>query len=171
MHTWCSYDVLPLSEMNPLVLYEKARQKRFRFVTFTDHDTMDAYNQVGWTREGIVPCVEIKILDPGRMGHTLHINIYELNKKQFLELEKIAKRDHNLETFIDYLRDNNLLYVYNQYFCITKGNQLPPLPIFMLFPFFNSFIVICIFPNLIEKINSYPLFSCKLLKLSLIYGI
>jgi predicted metal-dependent phosphoesterase TrpH len=116
VHTWYSYDVLPLNEMDPLVIYEKARQKGFRFITFTDHDTMDAYDQVGWTREGIVPGVEIKILDPRRVGHTLHINVYELNKKQFLDLEEIANKGQNLETFIDYLRDNHLLYVYNHPF-------------------------------------------------------
>ncbi|MCU0289160.1 MAG: PHP domain-containing protein [Acidobacteria bacterium] len=116
VHTWCSYDVLPLPNMNPLVLYEKARKMGFRFVTFTDHDTMEAYDQVGWTREGVVPGVEIKILDPRRVGHTLHINVYELDKKQFLDLEEIAQKDRNLETFIEYLRDNNLLYVYNHPF-------------------------------------------------------
>lgn len=116
VHTWCSYDVLPLNETDPLVIYEKARRKGFRFVTFTDHDTMDAYDRVGWTREGIVTGVEIKILDPVRVGHTVHINVYKLDKKQFLELEKIANKDRNLETFVDYLRDNNLLYIYNHPF-------------------------------------------------------
>jgi predicted metal-dependent phosphoesterase TrpH len=119
VHTWCSYDVLPLKNLDPLALYEKARQKGFRLVTFTDHDTMDAYDRVGWTREGIVPGVEIKILDPERVGHTLHINVYELNKKQFLELEEIAVKDQNLETFIDYLRDNDLCYVYNHPFFLA----------------------------------------------------
>jgi len=116
VHTWCSYDVLPLQAMDPLVLYNKARQKGFRFITFTDHDTMDAYDRVGWTREGIVPGVEIKILDPKRVGHTLHINIFQLNKKQFLELEEIAQKDQNIETFVQYLRENKLDYVYNHPF-------------------------------------------------------
>jgi predicted metal-dependent phosphoesterase TrpH len=137
VHTWCSYDVLPLKELDPLALYKNARQKGFRFVTFTDHDTMNAYDRVGWTREGIAPGVEIKILDRKRVGHTLHINVYELNKKQFLELEEIAKRDQNLETFIDYLRDNNLPYVYNHPFWFEQYEtpNLPPVfEIAELFP-------------------------------------
>jgi predicted metal-dependent phosphoesterase TrpH len=127
VHTWCSYDVLPLKEMDPLVIYEKARQRGFRFITFTDHDTMDAYDRVGWTREGIVPGVEIKIFDPKRVGHTMHINVYQLNKKQFLELEDIAAKDKNIETFVNYLRDNDLPYIYNHPFWFERSNT-PNLP-------------------------------------------
>ncbi len=116
VHTWCSHDVLPLRSLDPLELYKKARQMGCRFVTFTDHDTMDAYDRVGWTREGIVPGVEIKILDPKRVGHTLHINVYELDKKQFFELERIAGLDKNLETFITYLKENDLCYSFNHPF-------------------------------------------------------
>jgi predicted metal-dependent phosphoesterase TrpH len=123
VHTWYSYDVLPLTTLDPLVIYKKAREKGLSFITFTDHDTMDAYDRVGWTREGIVPGVEIKILDSKRVGHTLHINVFELNKKQFIELEKIAEKDQNLETFITYLRENNLCYIYNHPFWFERNEK------------------------------------------------
>ena len=136
VHTWHSYDVLPVKAHDPLMLYEKARKKGFRFITFTDHDTMDAYDQVGWTREGIVPGVEIKILDPKRVGHTLHINVYELNKKQFLELEDIAAKDKNLETFLQYLWDHRLNYTYNHPFW-HEGAEKPNIQaIFEIAPLF-----------------------------------
>jgi predicted metal-dependent phosphoesterase TrpH len=116
VHTWNSYDVLPLKAMDPLTMYRKAREKGLTFITFTDHDTMEAYDRVGWTREGVVPGVEIKILDPKRVGHTIHVNVYELDKKQFLELERIADKDRNIETFINYLKDSQLDYIYNHPF-------------------------------------------------------
>lgn len=116
VHTWFSYDVIPTHDVDPLTLYEKGRQMGFRFITFTDHDTMDAYDRVGWTRPGIVPGVEIKIRDPRRVGHTVHVNVYQLNRKQFRELERIAEKDQNIETFVSYLKANDLPYVYNHPF-------------------------------------------------------
>ena len=121
VHTWFSHDVLPIDAADPLVIYKRARQKGMRFITFTDHDTMDAYDRVGWTREGIVPGVEIKILDPKRVGHTVHINVYDLNRTQFNELEEIAGVDRNIERFVQYLREHDLCYVYNHPFWHEPG--------------------------------------------------
>lgn len=121
VHTWYSHDVLPIEATDPLVIYHAARKKGMRFITFTDHDTMDAYDRVGWTREGIVPGVEIKILDRQRVGHTVHVNVYQLNRKQFEELEEIAGGACNIELFVQYLRDNGLCYVYNHPFWHEPG--------------------------------------------------
>jgi hypothetical protein len=44
-----------------------------------------------------------------------------------LELEDIADKDHNLETFIDYLRDNDLPYIYNHPFW-HEHYETPNLP-------------------------------------------
>ncbi|MCI0470766.1 MAG: hypothetical protein L0Y73_03815, partial [Candidatus Aminicenantes bacterium] len=136
VHTWHSYDVLPVKTHDPLVIYKKARKNGFRFITFTDHDTMDAYDQIGWTIEGIVPGVEIKLFDPKRIGHTLHINVYELTKKQFLELEDIARKDKNLETFIQYLRDHRLNYIYNHPFWHEGAEEPNIQSIFEIAPLF-----------------------------------
>lgn len=116
VHTWCSYDVAPLPCNDPLVLYEKALQRGMRFVTFTDHDTMAAYDRIGWTRAHVVPGVEISLSDYRRVGHTIHINVYGLNKKQFLDLEEIAQKSCNIELLIRYLKDHDLFYMYNHPF-------------------------------------------------------
>ena len=55
VHTHHSYDVIPTGLVDPLTLYRKARRLGMTYVAFTDHDTMDAYDQIGWTREGLVP--------------------------------------------------------------------------------------------------------------------
>ncbi|MBN2400741.1 MAG: PHP domain-containing protein [Candidatus Aminicenantes bacterium] len=113
VHTWCSYDVIPVPYNDPLFLYEKAIHAGMKFITFTDHDTMDAYDQIGWTRERIVPGVEIKILDRQRVGHTVHMNVYQLDRKIFQELEDIAEKCGNIELLIDCIKSHQLPYIYN----------------------------------------------------------
>src|SRR3974377_1715937 len=73
VHTLCSYDVVKAPWLHPEALYRKAREMGLKYVTFTDHDTMRAYDMIGWEREALVPGVEIKIKDPKAVGHTLHV--------------------------------------------------------------------------------------------------
>lgn len=61
VHSSCSYDVPPVQTMHPAVLFEKAKSQGLDYVTFTDHDTIKAYDLLGWDREGLVPGVEISI--------------------------------------------------------------------------------------------------------------
>ncbi|HNS49181.1 MAG TPA: PHP domain-containing protein [bacterium] len=115
VHTFFSHDVLPSRSLDPLTLYEKARRQGFRYITFTDHDTMAAYDRIGWTREGLVPGVEITIRDRKRVGHTLHINVYQLNRDQFQDLDAI-RREANLEKLVAYLKSADLPFIYNHPF-------------------------------------------------------
>ncbi len=56
VHTTCSFDVLPAKDLNPpLSLYEKSLEIGMDFVTFTDHDTVEAYEILGWDREKLTP--------------------------------------------------------------------------------------------------------------------
>ncbi|WP_269848629.1 hypothetical protein [Methanosarcina horonobensis] len=73
-------------------------------MTFTDHDTVKAYDLLGWDKEGLVPGVEISIKDPENVGHTLHINVFDLDSEDFGELEAIANQEHDFKNFIRYLR-------------------------------------------------------------------
>lgn len=123
VHSNCSNDVLSIPNLHPESLYRKAWKQNLDYITITDHDTMDAYDAMGWERERLVTGVEMSLLDPIRVGHTLHINVYTLNKIQFQELHRIAQQDRNLETFIGYLRDQNLPYVYNHPFWFEQGER------------------------------------------------
>lgn len=124
VHTFYSYDVVPTREVDPLLLYEKARARGMSFVSFTDHDTMDAYDRIGWTREGLVPGVEVKILDQDKVGHTVHINVYLLNRSQFEEIERIARGARDIELLLEYLRAENLPFTFNHPFWHEPGEKL-----------------------------------------------
>ncbi len=137
VHSTCSPDVLPYPDFHPEAIYQGALKRGMGFVTITDHDTMEAYDIIGWERERLVPGVEMTLFDPVRVGHTIHVNVYELNKSQFLELKRIAERDGNLETFIDFLQDQSLLYTYNHPFWFLpkdKPNYRAVADIIDLFP-------------------------------------
>jgi len=123
VHTLYSHDVIPTASVDPLALYLKARRDGLTFVAFTDHDTMAAYDNIGWTREGLVPAVEVKILDPKNVGHTVHINVYALNRAQFDEIERIAGAARDIVLLAAYLRDERLPFVFNHPFWHEPGES------------------------------------------------
>ncbi|WP_410508748.1 PHP domain-containing protein [Methanosarcina hadiensis] len=116
VHTTCSFDVLPAKDLDPRSLYEKSLEIGMDFITFTDHDTMEAYEILGWDCEKLVPGVEMSIYDPELAGHTLHINVFELDMEEFSELREIAEMERNLKGFIRYLKRHKLPFVYNHPF-------------------------------------------------------
>jgi predicted metal-dependent phosphoesterase TrpH len=137
VHTVCSRDVMPGRHVLPEVLYSRAEEMGMRFVTFTDHDTLEAHDILGWDRDGLVSGVEIKVRDEERIGHTVHINVFELNHPQFEELGRISERERNIETLIDYLRDEQLPFSYNHPFWFEPGEEpnLGVIPsLFQMFP-------------------------------------
>ena len=123
VHSACSYDVPPANAMRPEVLFEKAKAQGLDFVTFTDHDTIRAYDLLGWDREGLVPGVEIAIKDPEKTGHCIHINVFELDSEEFGELEAIANQEHDLKSFIRYLRTHDLPHIYNHPYWFAVGDS------------------------------------------------
>jgi predicted metal-dependent phosphoesterase TrpH len=123
VHTLHSYDVIPTRQADPLTLYEKAQRLGMTYIAFTDHESMAAYDQIGWTRERLVPAVEVKILDPKRVGHTVHINVYALNRSQFCEILKIARRAQDLERLVAYLKDEDLPFTFNHPFWHEPGEK------------------------------------------------
>jgi hypothetical protein len=112
VHTLCSPDVISDRSLHPAALYQKARGSGMDFVTFTDHDTMRAYDLLDGEREGLVTGVEMRIKDMDLAGHTLHINVYDLCIDQFLDLKEISEQG-DLRSFTNYLAKNNLPYIYN----------------------------------------------------------
>ncbi len=123
VHSSCSYDVPPAQSMHPAVLFKKARSQCLDFVTFTDHDTIKAYDLLGWDREGLVPGVEISIRDPEHIGHTLHVNVFELDSEEFNELELIANQERDFKSFIHYLKAHDLPHIYNHPFQFFSGDS------------------------------------------------
>lgn len=113
VHTSCSFDVLPAPELSPEALYKKGLDLGLDFITFTDHDTMEAYELLGLEREKLVPGVELTIRDLESAGHTIHINVYELDFEEFEELKELVKIEPKLLSVIKYLKKHKLPYIYN----------------------------------------------------------
>jgi predicted metal-dependent phosphoesterase TrpH len=126
VHTTCSFDVLPVRDLYPENLYEKALKLGMDYVTFTDHDTIEAYEILGWDHEKLVPGIEMSIYDPEFAGHSLHINIFELYKEDYLELKEIAEIEHDLISFIKYLKRHNLPFIYNHPFWFEFHSEPNP---------------------------------------------
>lgn len=123
VHTCCSHDVPPAWQTHPAHLFEKAKNTGLDFVTFTDHDTVKAYDLLGWDRENLVPGVEISIKDTENVGHTVHVNTYTFDREQFLQMEHLARQEKNIYSLIDYLRDNDLPHTYNHPFWFKFGEK------------------------------------------------
>ncbi len=115
-HTLHSYDVIPTRQVDPVALYDRARELGMTFVAFTDHDTMAAYDEIGWTREGLVPAVEVKILDLRNVGHTIHVNVYTLDRRQFRTIQEIAARARDILALTSYLKAERLPFSFNHPF-------------------------------------------------------
>ncbi len=122
VHTFCSSDVLPARLLHPKALYRRAKAVGLNFVTFTDHDTMKAYELLDRGIEGLVTGVEIRVHDPEMVGHTIHVNVYDLDFDQFKELKVIAKAE-DLNGFLAYLRRNDLPHVYNHPLWFEPGER------------------------------------------------
>lgn len=121
VHTICSPDVLPSPNLHPEVLYKKAINMGMGYVTFTDHDTMRPHLLLG-ARERLISGVEIKIKDNELVGHTIHVNVYDLDLDQFQDLEGIAKAG-DLLAFVEYLKEMDLPYTYNHPFWFEPGEE------------------------------------------------
>jgi predicted metal-dependent phosphoesterase TrpH len=116
VHTTCSFDVLPAMDLHPESLYEKALEMGMDYITFTDHDTIGAYEILGWDREKLVSGVEMSVHDPEFAGHELHINVFELDKEEFFDLREIAEIERDLKGFVRYLKKRRLPFMYNHPF-------------------------------------------------------
>ncbi|MCU0637830.1 MAG: PHP domain-containing protein [Methanothrix sp.] len=122
VHTLFSSDVIPSASLHPLNLYQTAKQRCMDFVTFTDHDTMQAYDSFGSEMDGLIRGVEIKIKDMKLVGHTIHVNIYELNNDQFTKTVELSK-DGKLCSLINYLKEERLPFVYNHPLWFEPGEK------------------------------------------------
>jgi predicted metal-dependent phosphoesterase TrpH len=122
IHTLFSYDVLPVPSLHPEALYRKARKMEMGYVTFTDHDTMRAHQVLG-EREGLVTGVEIRIKDLEFAGHTVHVNVYDLDEEDFTELEEIASVEGDLRAFVRCLNQKGLPFTYNHPFWFEPGER------------------------------------------------
>ncbi|WP_406656640.1 PHP domain-containing protein [Methanolobus sp. ZRKC2] len=123
VHTCCSYDVPPARSMHPENLFNKGKSRGLDFITFTDHDTVKAYDLMGWNRNDLTTGVELSINDQENVGHTVHINVFEFDKQQYKEFNQLARKENNIYSLIDYFKSNDLPYMYNHPFWFQLGDR------------------------------------------------
>ena len=122
VHTLFSPDVISVRSLHPERLYHTAKENGMDFVTFTDHDTLAAYDILCPEMEGLIRGVEIKIKDMRSVGHTIHINVYDLSNEQFQKLEQLAAGG-DLHSFLDFLGEEKLPFVYNHPLWFEPGER------------------------------------------------
>ena len=123
VHTSCSYDVPGGKSVHPEVLFNRAVSRGMDYITFTDHDTVEAFDILGWKRDMLVPGVELSVTDLENVGHTIHVNVFELDKVQFREMKSIVTKNHDIFMLIDYLKEQDLPYMYNHPFWFAVGEK------------------------------------------------
>ncbi len=128
VHTCCSHDVPAWGPVHPKVLYERALSKGMNYVTFTDHDTINAFDLLGSNKDSLVTGVELSITDIQNVGHSIHINVFELDREQFNTIASISSKRQNIFELIDFLKDDDLLYMYNHPFWFAAG-EVPNLSV------------------------------------------
>ena len=129
-HSSFSFDVPDVPETSPEAMIKEQTRLGLKAL-ITDHDTMNGYYYMKKkglagttkTRKGLIPGVEIKIkpikakhVDIHEEVHSIHINVFGLNKDQLNVLETIAEKDKDLDAFVKYLRQQDLSYMYNHPF-------------------------------------------------------
>jgi predicted metal-dependent phosphoesterase TrpH len=129
-HSSYSYDVPDVPETSPEALVHEEERLGLREF-FSDHDTMNGFDYMRKkgltgsikTKTGLIPGVEIKIrplkarhVDLKKDMHTIHINVFGLNKEQFIMLEEISEKYRDLDEFVKYLKQEDLNWMYNHPF-------------------------------------------------------
>jgi len=114
-HSSVSYDVPNLPDLSPKKLIEKAVRQGI-YLLITDHNSLDAYDKIGWNR---AKGVELTVKDK-EVGHTVHVNVFQLNKKQF---EELKKRNTDIISVADFCEDEGLPAMYNHPFWFVRGQE------------------------------------------------
>ncbi|MDD2834571.1 MAG: PHP domain-containing protein [Methanothrix sp.] len=122
VHSLFSPDVISVRSLHPTRLYQMAKENGMDYVTFTDHDTMAAYDVLGHEMEGLIRGVEIKIRDMKTVGHTIHINVYDLDNDQFKKLRETAASE-DLHSVLHFLNKERLPFVYNHPLWFEPGER------------------------------------------------
>jgi predicted metal-dependent phosphoesterase TrpH len=128
LHSSFSSDVPDLPELSPRALYDRAVALGMDYFTLTDHDTMKGVRALAQELERefgqqppipLIPGVELKVRDP-LIGHTVHINVLDLNTRQLREL---GRRRRSMSAFLAYCREQRLYHAYNHPFWFERRER------------------------------------------------
>jgi predicted metal-dependent phosphoesterase TrpH len=132
VHSMLSHDVLSSVDNQVESLYSRGREMGLDYIVITDHDRMDAYDMLG-RREGLISAAEFtfplrydykKVTKRGKRLHTIHSNVYCLDRQNFQHLSGAASKG-DMKRFVRYCRRRKLPYTFNHPFWIEGGEKEP----------------------------------------------
>jgi predicted metal-dependent phosphoesterase TrpH len=128
-HSSFSYDVPDVIETSPENVVAKQINLGLKPL-ITDHDTLNGYNFLKSKGISSIPAVELtikptkaKLVEFDKPIHTLHINIFGLNNKDFKILNYIALSG-DLDLLVEYMKSRDLDWMYNHPFWHESGERL-----------------------------------------------
>jgi predicted metal-dependent phosphoesterase TrpH len=97
----------------PITIVKKAKKKGLSFVAITDHDTIDGWKSLlakyPEYEDFVIKGEEVSV-KCYKTGIKAHVNVYELNEQDHVEIQK---RKKNLPRLVEYLKKRKLLYSLN----------------------------------------------------------
>jgi predicted metal-dependent phosphoesterase TrpH len=91
----------------PDQLYERLKRRGMDLVTVTDHDSIEAAEELR-RKPDFFLSEEVSCETPG--GARLHVGVYNINERQHLEMQR---RRRDLPAFLAYLNEQELFYTLN----------------------------------------------------------
>lgn len=102
----------------PGELYRELKRRGMSLVTVTDHDSIDAAEQLRH-HEDFFLSEEVTCGLPS--GSNIHIGVYDLNDRQHIEVQR---RRADFHALIAYLQENNLFFTANHLFSSVTGHRV-----------------------------------------------
>jgi len=101
----------------PLEVYEKMKHLGMDLVTVTDHDSIDAAEQLRRFPDFFLS-VEATCHMPS--GNEVHIGVYDIQDRDHLEIQR---RRNDFESLLSYLRERKLFFSINHMFSGLTGRR------------------------------------------------
>jgi predicted metal-dependent phosphoesterase TrpH len=102
----------------PLAVYSKLKRLGMDLVTITDHDSIDAAEELR-SRPDFFLSEEVTCRLPS--GTELHIGVYDITERDHMEVQR---RRNDFERLLAWLRERNLLFSANHIFSSLTGRRM-----------------------------------------------
>jgi predicted metal-dependent phosphoesterase TrpH len=102
---------------DPLAVYEKLKRLGMDLVTVTDHDSIDAVEELR-RYDDFFLSEEVSCVLPS--GTHLHVGVYDISERDHVELQR---RRNDFDALLAWLRERNLFFTANHIFSSLTGRR------------------------------------------------
>src|SRR5262245_58859592 len=102
---------------DPRAVYEKLKRLGMDLVTITDHDSIDAVEELRH-HDDFFLSEEVSCVLPS--GTRLHVGVYDITERDHVELQR---RREDFEALSAWLRERNLFFTANHVFSSLTGQR------------------------------------------------